>query len=107
MLYSEFKGKKLSRLGFGTMRLPLNPDGSVDEAQVAEMTRYAMEHGVNYFDTAWPYHQGKSTNILQVYQKEHHLWMNSWDCSNQHLFFQDLNNLLSRLQIPVQQLQAH
>lgn len=74
MLYSDFKGKHLSRLGFGTMRLPLNPDGSIDEAQVAEMTRYAMEHGVNYFDTAWPYHQGKSEevigSVLKAYPRE-------------------------------------
>lgn len=56
MIYSDFQGKQLSLLGFGTMRLPTNADGSIDEAQVKKMTRYAMEHGVNYFDTAYPYH---------------------------------------------------
>lgn len=66
MIYSEFKGLKLSRLGFGAMRLPLVPgeDGRVDEALVEKMTRYAIEHGVNYFDTAYPYHGGQSERVM-------------------------------------------
>ena len=63
MIYSDFQGIKLSLLGFGTMRLPLLPgggDGDIDEAQVQAMTDYAMEHGVNYFDTAYPYHASRS-----------------------------------------------
>ncbi len=47
-------------LGFGTMRLPTDADGKIDETQLAEMTDYAMSHGVNYFDTAYPYHGGMS-----------------------------------------------
>ena len=38
MMTNDFQGKQLSRLGFGTMRLPTNADGSIDEARVAEMT---------------------------------------------------------------------
>ena len=64
MIYSNFQNKKLSLLGFGTMRLPTTPDGSIDEAQVKEMTLYAMEHGVNYFDTAYPYHNGESERVI-------------------------------------------
>ncbi|MBR2047360.1 MAG: aldo/keto reductase [Oscillospiraceae bacterium] len=64
MIYSVFQEEKLSLLGFGTMRLPCNADGSIDEAQVAEMTAYAMEHGVNYFDTAYPYHGGESERVI-------------------------------------------
>lgn len=66
MIYSDFKDKKLSLLGFGTMRLPLLPDGSgeVDEALVEKMVRYAAEHGVNYYDTAYPYHNSKSEIII-------------------------------------------
>jgi len=64
MIYSDFQGKKLSLLGFGTMRLPTGADGSIDEHQVAEMTAYAMEHGVNYFDTAYPYHGGDSERVI-------------------------------------------
>lgn len=65
MIYSEFKGLKLSRLGFGTMRLPLLEDRkTIDREQVARMTRYAIEHGVNYFDTAFPYHGGMSEVVI-------------------------------------------
>ena len=64
MIYSEFQGIKLSLLGFGAMRLPCLADGSIDENQVAEMTRLAMEAGVNYFDTAYPYHGGQSERVM-------------------------------------------
>ena len=64
MMTNDFQSKQLSRLGFGTMRLPTNADGSIDEAQVAEMTAYALEHGVNYFDTAYPYHGGESEQVI-------------------------------------------
>ena len=63
MIYSDFKDKKLSLLGFGTMRLPLLQDGSVDEEQVFRMVKYAADHGVNYFDTAYPYHNCTSEII--------------------------------------------
>ena len=73
MLYNDFQGKQLPRLGFGAMRLP-EKDGCVDVEAVREMVAYAMEHGVNYFDTAWPYHGGKSErvmgDILSAYPRE-------------------------------------
>ncbi len=62
MLYTDFKGEKLSRLGFGMMRLPIVPGGGpgdVDEELVGRMVDYAIGHGVNYFDTAQPYHSSK------------------------------------------------
>ncbi len=52
MLYNEFQGETLSRLGFGTMRLPQKEDKSIDEGQLREMVARAIEAGVNYFDTA-------------------------------------------------------
>ena len=64
MITKDFQGNRLSLLGFGTMRLPTNGDGRIDEAQVAEMTAYAIEHGVNYFDTAYPYHGGESERVI-------------------------------------------
>ena len=75
MIYKPFQNLQLSMLGFGTMRLPLLSDGvTIDEAQVAEMTAYAIEHGVNYFDTAYPYHQGNSERVigkvLKAYPRE-------------------------------------
>ena len=64
MITKQFQDKRLPLLGFGTMRLPLNADGSIDEAQVTDITRYAMAHGVNYFDTAYPYHNGDSERVM-------------------------------------------
>ncbi|MDO4323464.1 MAG: aldo/keto reductase [Lachnospiraceae bacterium] len=64
MIYNEFHDKKLSLLGFGTMRLPLSDGETVDTAQVDKMVDYALEHGINYFDTAYPYHSGMSERII-------------------------------------------
>lgn len=63
MQYSKACGEEISRLAFGTMRLPLKEDGSIDQEQVEKMTDYAMEHGVNYFDTAYPLHPGLSDGL--------------------------------------------
>ncbi len=60
MIYKPFQNIQLSQLGFGTMRLPLLPDGSIDQAHVEQMTDLALKNGINYFDTAFPYHAGKS-----------------------------------------------
>lgn len=51
---------KLSVLGFGCMRFPTTIDGKIDEAQSMAMLHEAYAKGVNYFDTAWPYHDGES-----------------------------------------------
>ncbi len=63
MLYSTFKDKKISQLGFGTMRLPTK-DGAIDIAQTQKMVDYAIASGINYFDTAWPYHGGESEKVI-------------------------------------------
>jgi predicted aldo/keto reductase-like oxidoreductase len=57
---------KVSVLGFGAMRLPLAGKGmgQVDEHEAIRMIRYAIDHGVNYVDTAYPYHEGKSEGIV-------------------------------------------
>lgn len=62
----EFQDKKLSALGMGTMRLPLadGNDANVDEKKTAEMVEYAINHGINYFDTAWGYHGGNSELVM-------------------------------------------
>jgi len=63
MIYHDFQGKKLSALGFGVMRLPMNGE-VIDEEKTQEMVDYAMEHGLNYFDTAYPYHNGESEGVI-------------------------------------------
>ena len=60
MKMNEACGVTLSRLGFGCMRLPLTADGRIDDHELQHMVDYAVAHGVNYFDTAWPYHGGHS-----------------------------------------------
>lgn len=53
-------GVEVSLLGFGCMRLPLSEDGSIDEAKASELIDLAYSKGVNYFDTAYGYHNGES-----------------------------------------------
>ena len=62
MMYKKFKDLQLSALGFGTMRLPLLADGSgtIDREELDRMVDTAIRSGINYFDTAHPYHGGKS-----------------------------------------------
>ena len=67
MKYREFgkTGLKVSALGFGTMRLPLLEDGvTVDEKEAVRIIRHAIDSGVNYVDTAYPYHQGTSEIVV-------------------------------------------
>ncbi|MBQ0036780.1 MAG: aldo/keto reductase [Firmicutes bacterium] len=65
MLYNDVCNDNLSRLGFGTMRLPLKEDGkTIDEIEFQKMVDYAINNGINYFDTAYPYHDGHSELAL-------------------------------------------
>ena len=93
MKYSEVCGERISMLAFGTMRMPQGKDGELDQEQIQAMTDYAIEHGVNYFDTAWPYHDGKSElaigKALAKYPRESfyiadkfpgHQIMSNYDC---------------------------
>ena len=54
----------LSRLGMGIMRLPETPNHNIDEEKAIELIRLAYEYGINYFDTAYIYHGGRSEMVL-------------------------------------------
>ena len=81
MLYRKLgkTGCDVSVLGFGCMRFPIvggvsavdlfDPSKPIDETAAREMIQYAIEHGVNYFDTAYPYHGGQSEVFLGKYLK--------------------------------------
>jgi uncharacterized protein len=82
MLYRPLKDMSVSVLGFGAMRLPLvggtkkptdsfNPNRTIDEEETARMIEYAIDHGINYFDTAYNYHGGKSEVVLGKMLKSH------------------------------------
>ena len=62
MIYRDFKGLKISGLGMGNMRLPVidGDNGRIDFEAAERIIDYAYAHGVNYFDTAYGYHNGTS-----------------------------------------------
>lgn len=66
MVYKNFQDLRLSALGLGAMRLPVvdGDDQKIDEAATAEMVEYALKSGINYFDTAWGYHNGNSEIVM-------------------------------------------
>lgn len=71
------KGDKISLLGYGCMRWPTMPDPEdnkkiiIDQETVNDLVDYAISHGVNYFDTAPPYCQGKSETATGIALSRH------------------------------------
>ena len=94
MLYNDFKGLKVSALGFGAMRLPViaeNPNKPNPEA-TQQLVNMCMKAGVNYYDTAWGYHGGKSqvvlADCLRRYDRDQYFLANKfpgYDLSNMPL----------------------
>lgn len=72
MIYKDFQDLKLSALGMGGLRLPINGgQGDIDVEATKKMVAYAFEKGINYYDTAWGYHDGKSETVLGEILKEY------------------------------------
>jgi len=76
MIFKTFHEWSLAQLGMGNMRLPTvgSPTGPIDEPKARAIIEYAYEHGVNYFDTAYRYHNGQSEKftgqVLRQYPRE-------------------------------------
>ena len=65
MIYNKFKDLQLSALGFGCMRLPtLDKYENIDIEATKKMVAHAMANGINYYDTAWGYHEGNSELVM-------------------------------------------
>ena len=73
MIYKKFQDLQLSTLGMGAIRLPTidGDDGKIDTSATEEIVAYAMEQGVNYYDTAWGYHNGNSELVMGAALKKY------------------------------------
>jgi len=113
MQYRQF-GKldeKISLLGFGAMRLPCRKnedgsDGKINEAEAVKMIRAAIDGGVNYVDTAYPYHDGESELIVAKalkdgYREKVYLATKnpSWLLENKGDFTKYLDEQLKKLEV--------
>lgn len=108
MQYRKF-GKydiKVSALGFGCMRLPSLPDGSINEEETIKQLRTAVDNGVNYLDTAYVYHNGKSEVVLgkalkDGYREKVYIAdkLPTWNAAVYEDFEKLLNEQLERLQV--------
>lgn len=81
MIYKDLCGERVSMLGFGTMRLPTE-NGEINTPLFEKMVDLAIKEGVNYFDTAWPYHAGLSEiaigKALAKYPRESYFLANKY-----------------------------
>ena len=72
MIYKDFQGENISVLGMGNMRLPTKGEGGpIDREKAQAIIDYAMANGINYYDTAYPYHGGESESFLGEAMKKY------------------------------------
>lgn len=79
----EKLGVEVSMLGFGCMRFPTK-DGKIDEVMAEKMIDDAYKAGINYFDTAYPYHDGASEpfvgKVLEKYPRDSYFLATKLPC---------------------------
>ncbi len=73
MIYKDFKDIKLSALGMGCMRFPVcdGDNSKIDIDKTRALVAYCFEKGINYFDTAWGYHDGASESVIGEILKDY------------------------------------
>lgn len=107
MLYRKMPrvNEELSILGFGCMRMPTNQDGTLDKNRAIHQIRFGIDNGINYLDTAWPYHSGQSEPLVAEalqngYRDKAYIAtkLPSWMIKDRQDMDTFLNNQLKRLQ---------
>lgn len=100
-------GDELSILGYGCMRFPGNiPSVDIDRKKASEQLLMAIDKGINYFDTAWPYHNGDSETFLGEFFTRHNLReqvkiatkLPHWITNSKEEMHEKLNQQLKKLQ---------
>lgn len=75
MKYFDYKGEKISKLGFGCMRFKTldNDNGKIDKERSSKIILEAIDKGLTYIDTAYPYHDGMSEKFVGEFLEENNL----------------------------------
>ncbi len=103
MLKTKFPtiDRESSMLGFGCMRFPCLSDGKINEAEAIRMVRHAIDSGVTYIDTAYPYHGGESEIVvgkaLQDGYREKVILTTKLPCWNVHCYEDMMKHLDEQL----------
>ena len=102
-IFPKIPDCQISVLGFGLMRLPLLPNSEeIDKEKTRNLVKLAIDQGINYFDTAYPYHHGKSEIVFGEIVKEENLRdkiyiadkMPIWEVEKEEDFYRIFGNVL-------------